>query len=150
MVRVVVGVDQVGHLVAHAVGLRDLVDRSLEVVPDARRCVEEDDAVLRRQEGGLIDAIGDPVEVPLDASDVVALLVEGGPERRLRDRRVVGQGVGRSGVAVVVVSEVLIDRSFRSSGQFAQGREKAPSWLPIAAMSSNAHCSLILPSSVTR
>ena len=105
---------------------------------------------VRGQERGLIDAVCDPVEVPLDASDVVTLLVESGAERRRRHGRVVGQCVGRSGRCRVVVSEVLIDRSFVRSGQFAQGREKAPSWLPIAAMSSNAHCSLILPSSVTR
>jgi AAA ATPase domain len=78
MVRVMVGVDQVGHPVAHAVGSRDLVDRSLEVVPNARRRIEEDDAVLRCQEGGLIYAIRDPVEIPLDAPDVV-LVVHGEP-----------------------------------------------------------------------
>jgi len=81
VVRVVVGVNQEGHRVAHAVGLRDLVDGSLEVVPDTRRCVEQDDALLRRQEGGLIDAVGDPVEVPLDAPDVVPLLVDSRAER---------------------------------------------------------------------
>ena len=54
------------------------------------------------------------------------------------------------GLAGVVVCEVLIDHSLARRGQFAQGREKAPSWLPIAAMSSNAHCSLILPSSLIR
>ena len=52
---------------------------------------------VRGQERGLIDAIGDPVEVPLDAPDVVPLLVESRAERRLRHGRVVGQGVGRSG-----------------------------------------------------
>src|SRR2546423_1595823 len=80
MVSVMVGVDQVGHLVAHAVGSGHLVDCSLEVVPDARRGIEKDDAVPRRQEGGLIDAIRDPVQVPLDASQVVALRVGGRPE----------------------------------------------------------------------
>ncbi len=35
--------------------------------------------------------------VPLDAPDVVSLLVQGGTERRLRDRRVVGQFVGTAG-----------------------------------------------------
>src|SRR6266542_1356058 len=71
VVRVVVGVDQVGDLVAHVVGSRDLVDRSLEVVSDARGRVEEDDTVLRRQECGLIDAVGDPVQVPFVASGVL-------------------------------------------------------------------------------
>ena len=94
VVRVVVGVDEVRHLVAHAVGLCDLVDRSLEVVPDARRGVEQDDAVRRRQEGGLVDAVGDPVEVPLDAADVVALRVGRRPERPMP-----GSGRSRAGSA---------------------------------------------------
>ena len=106
---------------------------------------------VRGQERRLVDAVGDPVEVPLDASDVVTLLVEGGAERRRRDGRVVGQGVGRSGrcrcCRVRGAHRSLLSFDVVSS---AQGREKAPSWLPIAAMSSNAHCSLILPSSVTR
>ena len=94
MVGVMVGVDQICHLVAHAVGLGDLVDRTLEVVPDARRGIEEDDAVLGRQERGLVDAVGHPIEVPLDAPDVVALLIRRRPERRCRNRRVVGEGRG--------------------------------------------------------
>ena len=85
------------HLVADAVGGGDLVDRALDVVADGGRRVEQDDAVGRRQERGLVDAVGDPVEIPLDPADVVALLVESGAERRARDRRVVGQArrVGR-------------------------------------------------------
>ena len=47
MVRVMVGVDQVGHPVADAVGVRDLVDRPLEVVPDAGRRIAS-----RRRCGG--------------------------------------------------------------------------------------------------
>ncbi len=42
-----------------------------------------------RQEGRLVGPVGNPVEVALDASDVVALFVEGGPERGPRHRRVV-------------------------------------------------------------
>ena len=114
VVRVVVGVDQVGDLVAHAIGLCDLVDRSLEVMPDARRCIEEDDAVLRCQEGGLIDAIGDPVEVPLDPSDVVALLVEGWPERRLGDRCIVRKG--RVGCRSLHTHRILLSPWVRDVG----------------------------------
>jgi hypothetical protein len=96
MVGVVVGVDQVGHLVAHAVRLRDLVDGPLQVVPDARRRVEEDDAVRRRQERGLVDAVRDPIEVPLDAPDVVPLLVGDRTEGRRWDRGIVGKDACRS------------------------------------------------------
>jgi len=39
-VGVVVGVDQVPHLVAHAVGGGYLVDRSLQVVPNGGWCIE--------------------------------------------------------------------------------------------------------------
>src|SRR5439155_18237306 len=42
-----------------------------------------------RQERRLVGAVGDPVQVPFDAADVVALLVERGAERRARDRCVV-------------------------------------------------------------
>ena len=94
VVGVVVRVDEMTHLVAHAVGGGDLVHRPLDVVPDGGRRVEQDDAVSGRQEGRLVGAVGDPVEVPLDAADVVALLVERGAQRRARNRRVVRQGVG--------------------------------------------------------
>ena len=102
VVGVVVGVDEVRDLVAHAVGGGDLVDRALDVVTDGRRRIEQDNAVLRREEGGLVGAVSDPVEVPLDTPDVVALLVEGGPERRPGDRRVVRQilSAARTGIGV--------------------------------------------------
>jgi hypothetical protein len=45
VVGVVVGVDEVGHLVADAVCRRDLVDGALNVVADRRRGVEHHDAV---------------------------------------------------------------------------------------------------------
>ena len=77
--------------------------------------VEQDHAVGGGQEGRLVGAVGDPVEVPLDPADVVALVVEGGAERRARDRRVVGQGVGAASAQVgdvaVVGSGVLIEPS---------------------------------------
>jgi len=43
-----------------------------------------------------------------------------------------------------------IDPPDRPCVQPAHGSVNAPSWLPMAATSSNAHCSLILPPSVTR
>src|SRR2546425_10206375 len=67
-------------------------------MPDARRRVEEDDAVRRRQEGGLVDAVGDPVEVPLNAPDVVALLVESRAERGGWDGRVIRKDRGCMGL----------------------------------------------------
>ena len=82
VVGVVVRVDEVGDLVAHAVGGGDLVDGPLDVVADGGRRVEQDDAVRGGQERRLVGAVGDPVEVPLDAPDVVPLLVEGRAERR--------------------------------------------------------------------
>ena len=91
MVGVMVRVDEVIDLVADAVGGGDLVDGPLDVVADRRRRVEQHDAVRGRQERGLVGAVGDPVEVPLDPADVVALLVEGRTERGARDRRVVGE-----------------------------------------------------------
>jgi len=81
-------------LLLNAVGRCDLVDGALQVVADCGRSVEEDDAVAGGQERRLVDTVGDPVEVPLHASDVVALLVEGGSECRGGNRRVVGHGVG--------------------------------------------------------
>ena len=90
VVGVVVRVDEVSDLVADAVCRRDLVDGPLDVVADRGRRVEQHDAVRGRQERRLVGAVGDPVEVPLDAADVVALLVERGAERRPGDRRVVG------------------------------------------------------------
>jgi hypothetical protein len=58
---------------------------------DGRGCVEQHDAVVGGQERGLVDPVGDPVQVPLHAPDVVALVVEGRAERGPGDRRVVGQ-----------------------------------------------------------
>ena len=92
VVGVVVRVDEVGDLVAHAVGGGDLVDGPLDVVADGGRGVEQDHAVGGGQERRLVGAVGHPVEVPLDPSDVVPLVVEGGAEGRAGDRRVVGQG----------------------------------------------------------
>jgi hypothetical protein len=93
VVGVVVGVDQVRHSVADAVGGGDLVDRALQVVADGRGRVEQDHAVGGGQEGRVVDAVGDPVQVPLDPSDVVALVVEGRAERGRRDGRVVGVAI---------------------------------------------------------
>jgi len=89
MVGVVVRVHEVRDLVAHAVLGGDLVHGPLDVATDRRRRVEQHDTVPRRQKGRLVQAVGDPVEVSLDATDVESLLVEGGAERRPRNRRIV-------------------------------------------------------------
>ena len=81
VVRVVVRVDEMGHLVAHTVGSGDLVHGPPQVVADGRWCVEQHDAVPGGQERRVVGAVGDPVEVPLHASDVVALVVESGAAR---------------------------------------------------------------------
>ena len=81
VIGMVVRVDDVGHLVGHAVGGRDLVDGALQVVPDGRRSVEQDHALAGGQERRLVGAVGDPVEILLHSSDVVALCVECRAER---------------------------------------------------------------------
>ncbi len=94
MVVMVMGVDQVRHPVGHALGGGDLVYRALQVVADGRGRVEQHDAVRGGQERRLVDAVGDPVQVPLYAPDVVTLLVGGHATRGRGDRGVVGQAVG--------------------------------------------------------
>ena len=49
MIGVVMRVDEMRHLVTDAVGVGDLVHGALDVVPDGRRRVEQDDAVRRGQ-----------------------------------------------------------------------------------------------------
>jgi hypothetical protein len=93
VVGVMVGVDQVGHRIGHALGGGDLVHGAPQVVADRRGRVEQHHPVRGGQERRLVDTVGDPVQVPLDASDVVALVVEGRAERGPGDRRVVGQVV---------------------------------------------------------
>jgi len=83
----------VGHRVAHALGGGDLVHGAPQVVADTGGRVEQHDAVWSGQERRLVDAVGDPVQVPLDAADVVALVVEGRAECGRGDGRVVGQVV---------------------------------------------------------
>ena len=82
MVGVVVRVDEVSHLVGHTVGSSDLVDRTLQVVPDGRAGVEQHDALAGGQECRLVGAVGDPVQVLLHSPDEVALLVDGRAQRR--------------------------------------------------------------------
>ena len=65
VVGVVVRVDEVGHLVAHAVGGGDLVDGPPDVATDGGRGVEQDHAVGGGQERRLVGAVGQPVEVSL-------------------------------------------------------------------------------------
>jgi hypothetical protein len=95
VVGVVMRVHDVRHLVRRARARRDLIDRALEVVADGRGRVEQHHAIAGGQEGRLVGAVGDPVEVLLHLPDVVALRVERRAQRGRRDRRVVGQGVGR-------------------------------------------------------
>src|SRR6478735_6246328 len=80
VVGVVVRVDKVRHRVAYPVGGGDLVDGPLQVVADGGGRVEQDDTVPGGQERRLVGAVGDPVEVPFHAGDVVSLLVERGAE----------------------------------------------------------------------
>src|SRR5712672_1951166 len=75
MIRVVVSVDEILHLVADAVGGGDLVDRALNVVANSRRRVEYHYAILGGHKRRLIGGVGNPVEILLYASDVVALCV---------------------------------------------------------------------------
>jgi hypothetical protein len=69
-------VDEIVDLVADAVCGGDLVDGAPDVVPDRRRRVEQDDTVRGGEKSRLVGAVGDPVEVPLDTADVVAVLVD--------------------------------------------------------------------------
>jgi hypothetical protein len=81
VVGVVLCVHQVSHRVAYALGRGDLVHGALQVVADGRGRVEQHDAVPGSQERPVIVAVGDPVHVPLHATDVVALVVDRGTER---------------------------------------------------------------------
>ena len=76
MVGVMMRIHQVRHLVAHAIGGGDFVDRPLEVAADRRRRVEEHDAFPRCQERGLVRSVGHPVQVPLDAADKIAAVIQ--------------------------------------------------------------------------
>jgi hypothetical protein len=58
MVGVVVGVDEVGHRVAHALGGGDLVHGPLQLVADGRRSVEQHDAVSCGQERRVLVTVG--------------------------------------------------------------------------------------------
>ena len=59
------------------------------------RILEEHDAFPRCQERGLVRPVGHPVQVPLDAADKIAAVVQSRTERRSRDRSIVGQGWSR-------------------------------------------------------
>src|SRR6266851_3204900 len=92
-----VRVDEMRHLVAHAIGSGDFVHCPLQIAADGGGCVEEHDAISCRQECGYVDTIGDPVEVPLHAANVIALVVEGRAERCCWDRCVIRQYRAGSG-----------------------------------------------------
>ena len=91
MVEVVVGVDKVGHRVAHPLGGGNVVHGPLQVVADRRGRVEQHHAIPGCQERRVVVPVGDPVQVPLHPSDVVALLVQGRAERGTRNRHVIRQ-----------------------------------------------------------
>jgi hypothetical protein len=82
----VVGIDEMGHLVTDPVDRGDLVHGPLNVVTKGGWRVEQDDAVARCQERALVGPVRYPVEVPLNSTDVVALLVDWRTERRSGNR----------------------------------------------------------------
>jgi hypothetical protein len=89
VIGVVMRIDEVCHLVGDAVGGGDLIYRPLDVVTDGGRRVEENDAVAGCQERRLVGPVRDPIEIPHDPPDVVALLADPGAERPTADRRTV-------------------------------------------------------------
>jgi hypothetical protein len=107
VIGVVMGIDEMRHLVADAMGGGDLIHGPLDVVTDARRRVEQDDAVGCRQERALVGPVRDPVEVRLDSPDVVPLLVDRGAERRPGDRRTVRKPAGGARARVGCAHRVL-------------------------------------------
>jgi MFS family permease len=88
------GVALLVYSVGHAVGGGDLVDGPPQVLADRGRSVEQHDAVCGGQERRLVDAVGDPIQVPLHPAHEVALLIEGRAERGPGNRRVLRQGCG--------------------------------------------------------
>jgi hypothetical protein len=125
VVGVVVRVDDVGHLVGHTVVRRDPVDGPLQVAPDRRWRVEQHDALPGGQEGRLVGAVGDPVEVLLHPPDEVALRVERRAERGRGNRGEVGQPgrrrrpgegpparVATAGMAAIVALRARNERRF--------------------------------------
>ena len=80
VIGVMMRMDQMGHLVADTVSSSDFVYSPLQVVADGWRRVEQHDAGRRGHERGLVHAIGHPVQISLDAANVVALFVDGGTE----------------------------------------------------------------------
>jgi len=75
VIGMVMRVHDVGHLVGHAVAGRDLIDRTLKVVPDGRGRIEQHHPVPRGQEGRLVGAVGDPVQILFHLAGEIALRV---------------------------------------------------------------------------
>ena len=89
VVGVGVRVHQVGDLRGPAVRLGHGADGAQQVVPDCRWRVDENHAVPRGQEHGLVDRVGHPVQVAVDVPGEVAVSVERRPECARWYRRVV-------------------------------------------------------------
>ena len=67
----------------------DVIDGAHQVVPNGGRCVNKDNALSGREEHGLVERVGHPVQVVVDASDEVAVRVKFGPDGLRRDRCVI-------------------------------------------------------------
>ena len=91
MVGMVVRVDQVRYLIAHSIFVGYIVNRALEVSANSGRRIEEDDTLAGSEKSGLVGPVRDPVEVALDASDVVSLAIQRWSKGGVRDGGVVRQ-----------------------------------------------------------
>jgi hypothetical protein len=81
VVSMVMGVDDMGDRVGDAFSLGYLVHCPAQVVADRRRGIEQDYPLIGGEESRLVSPVGDPEQVPLDAPDVLTLVIEGRPER---------------------------------------------------------------------
>jgi hypothetical protein len=86
LIGAVMRVDEVRHRVVRAGRGGDLVYGPLDIATEPGRRIEPDDAVAGRQERGLAAPVRDPVEISLDAPDVVALSVDRRAKRGRWDR----------------------------------------------------------------
>src|SRR5580700_10705510 len=87
VIGVVVGVNEIGNLVADAVSDRNLIHGPLDVVSQSCGSVKQDDSIISGHKCTLVVRIRNPVEVPHDPPDVVALLTHRRSEPRPADPR---------------------------------------------------------------